>query len=66
MRENNERSMKQNAIQEQANRKDDFWAEHVRFFTGQLPSYCTKPQLIWADSTQVRKGTLQGLMRLSR
>jgi hypothetical protein len=27
--------------------EDDFWSEHVPFFTGQLPSYYTKPQKIW-------------------
>lgn len=26
---------------------DDFWTAHVPFFTGQLPSYYTKPQKIW-------------------
>ena len=29
------------------NTEDDFWTDHLPLFTGQLPSYYTKPQKIW-------------------
>jgi hypothetical protein len=44
--------------------EDDFWTEHVQFFTAQFPSYYTKPSKVWGRFHTSREKYFDGKREL--